>query len=80
MMGMTGAFAVAGIAQVYMERKIGMDFLAVQEAVEVHFAGLVLAAFLAQHRPGHVYLELRPVRAAQRRGGDGGLTRWPSRA
>ena len=46
MLGMTGAFAVAGIAQVYMERKIGMDFLAVQEAVEVHFLGLVLAASL----------------------------------
>jgi len=46
MIGMTGAFAVAGIAQVYMERKIGMDFLAVQEAVEVHFAGVVLAACL----------------------------------
>ncbi len=46
MIGMTGAFAVAGIAQVYMERKIGMDFLAVQEAIEVHFAGLILAACL----------------------------------
>jgi nitric oxide reductase subunit B len=46
MIGMTGAFAVAGVAQVYMERKIGMDFLAVQEAVEVHFGGLVLAACL----------------------------------
>ncbi len=46
MLGMTGAFAVAGIAQVYMERKIGMDFLAVQEAVEVHFGGVVLAACL----------------------------------
>ena len=46
MVGMTGAFAVAGVAQVYMERKIGMDFLAVQEAVEVHFGGVVLAAML----------------------------------
>jgi len=46
MLGMTGAFAVAGIAQVYMERKIGMDFLAVQEAVEVHFGGVVLAGCL----------------------------------
>ena len=46
MIGMTGAFAVAGIAQVYMERRIGMDFLAVQEAVEVHFGGVVLAAML----------------------------------
>jgi nitric oxide reductase subunit B len=46
MIGMTGAFAVAGIAQVYMERKMGQDFLAVQEAIEVHFFGVVLAACL----------------------------------
>ena len=46
MIGMTGAFAVAGISQVYLERKVGMDFLAVQEAIEVHFLGLVLAACL----------------------------------
>jgi hypothetical protein len=26
MIGMTGAFAVAGIAQVYLERKSGMEF------------------------------------------------------
>lgn len=44
MISMTGAFAVAGIAQVYLERKMGMDFLAVQEAVQVHFAALALAA------------------------------------
>ena len=41
---MTGAFAVAGVAQVYLERMIGMDFLAVQEEVEIHFVGLLLAA------------------------------------
>jgi len=29
-----------------MERMSGMDFLAVQEAIEVHFLGLVLAATL----------------------------------
>lgn len=46
MIGMTGAFAVMGIAQVYMERKAGMDFLEVQEALEVHAVGLVLAACL----------------------------------
>ncbi|MFN7142287.1 MAG: cbb3-type cytochrome c oxidase subunit I [Myxococcota bacterium] len=44
MLGMTGAFAVAGIAQVYLERRMGMDFLAAQEAIAVHFVGLVLAA------------------------------------
>lgn len=46
MVGMTGAFAVAGIAQVYLERKMGLDFLAVQEAISVHFIGLILAASL----------------------------------
>ncbi len=46
MIGMTGAFAVAGVAQVYMERKVGLDFLDVQEAIEVHFLGLVLAGCL----------------------------------
>jgi nitric oxide reductase subunit B len=46
MVAMTGAFAVAGITQVYLERRIGMDFLDVQDAVSVHFFGLVLAATL----------------------------------
>jgi nitric oxide reductase subunit B len=46
MIGMTGAFAVAGIAQVYMERKMGLDFLDVQDSLQVHFLGLVLAASL----------------------------------
>ncbi|MCA9784217.1 MAG: cbb3-type cytochrome c oxidase subunit I [Calditrichaeota bacterium] len=46
MLGMTGAFAVAGVAQVYLERMVGMDFLDVQESLHVHFLGLVLAATL----------------------------------
>ncbi|PJZ70433.1 nitric-oxide reductase large subunit [Leptospira perolatii] len=46
MLGMTGAFAVAGIAQVYLERKFGLDFLTVQKEIEVHFLGLVLAAIV----------------------------------
>jgi nitric oxide reductase subunit B len=46
MLAMTGAFAVAGISQVYLERKAGMDFLAVQREIEVHFVGLALAATL----------------------------------
>lgn len=46
MLGMTGAFAVAGIAQVYLERKMGLDFLLVQKEIEVHFLGLILAACL----------------------------------
>lgn len=43
---MTLAFGVAGIAQVYLERKMGMDFLLVQKEIEVHFLGLILAACL----------------------------------
>lgn len=46
MIAMTLAFGVAGITQVYLERKLGLDFLAVQKEVEVHFVGLVLAASL----------------------------------
>jgi nitric oxide reductase subunit B len=46
MLAMTAAFAIAGITQVYLERKSGMDFLAVQKEIQVHFFGLVLAATL----------------------------------
>ena len=46
MIAMTVAFAVAGITQVYLERRVGMDFLAVQKEIQVHFFGLVLAACL----------------------------------
>jgi nitric oxide reductase subunit B len=46
MVAMTLAFAVAGVAQVYLERKMGMDFLTVQKELEVHFVGLILAASL----------------------------------
>lgn len=46
MTAMTVAFGIAGVAQVYLERKMGLDFLQVQKEVEVHFLGLVLAATL----------------------------------
>ncbi len=46
MVGMTGAFAVAGITQVNLERRMGLDFLAVQHEIEMHFVGLLLAASL----------------------------------
>jgi len=46
MVSMTAAFAVAGVTQVYLERRAGMDFLAVQEELAVHFFGLILAASL----------------------------------
>ncbi|MEZ4321842.1 MAG: cbb3-type cytochrome c oxidase subunit I [Myxococcota bacterium] len=46
MLSMTAAFAVAGVTQVYLERRIGLDFLDVQDAVAVHFWALILAASL----------------------------------
>ena len=44
MLGMTVAFGVAGVAQVYMERIMGLDFGDVQKEIEVHFGILVLCA------------------------------------
>ena len=46
MVAMTLAFAVAGITQVVLERRVGLDFLEVQKEIQVHFFGLVLAASL----------------------------------
>lgn len=44
MLGMTAAFGVAGVAQVYLERKTGLEFGAVQQEIEVHFFVLVINA------------------------------------
>lgn len=44
MVGMTVAFGVAGVAQVYLERKVGLDFGDVQKEIQVHFVILVLCA------------------------------------
>ncbi len=46
MAGMTGALAVAGVTQVALERRLGLDFLAVQKEIEMHFIGMLLAAAL----------------------------------
>lgn len=46
MLSMTVAFGIAGVSQVYLERKVGLDFLTVQKEIEVHFLGLILAASL----------------------------------
>jgi nitric oxide reductase subunit B len=46
MIAMVLAFATAGVTQVYLERKVGMDFVTVQKEIEVHFYGLILAACL----------------------------------
>ena len=41
MFGMTLAFATAGIAQVYLERIIGLGYLETQRKIQVHFLMLV---------------------------------------
>lgn len=46
MLGMTGALAVAGITQVNLERRMGLDFMLVQKEIQVHFIGMLLAAAL----------------------------------
>ena len=46
MVGMTVAFGVAGVAQVYLERKMKMEFMEVQKEIEVHFYVLILCATL----------------------------------
>ena len=44
MLGMTVAFGVAGVAQVYLERKMGLEFGDVQKEIEVHFFILIVCA------------------------------------
>lgn len=44
MLGMTVAFGVAGVAQVYMERIMGVDFGEVQKEIQVHFGILLICA------------------------------------
>ena len=44
MVGMTAAFGVAGVAQVYLERKVGLEFGDVQKEIQVHFFVLVCCA------------------------------------
>jgi len=44
MIGMTVAFGVAGVAQVYLERKFKMDFMEVQQEISIHFVVLMLCA------------------------------------
>jgi nitric oxide reductase subunit B len=46
MLGMTTAFAAAGVGQVYMERIMGMEFGDAQKEIQVHFLILVLCATL----------------------------------
>lgn len=46
MLGMTAAFGVAGVAQVYMERVMKRDFMEVQNEISIHFIVLLLCATL----------------------------------
>jgi len=46
MIGMTIAFGVAGVAQVYLERKFKMDFMQVQNEISIHFVVLIICATL----------------------------------
>jgi nitric oxide reductase subunit B len=46
MLGMTVAFGVAGVAQVYLERVMGAEFGDVQKEIQPHFFILVLCATL----------------------------------
>jgi nitric oxide reductase subunit B len=44
MLGMTAAFAAAGIAQVYLERIAGYEFMVVAKEIQAHFLVLIIAA------------------------------------
>jgi nitric oxide reductase subunit B len=46
MIGMTVAFGVAGVAQVYMERIMKIEFMEVQKEIQVHFYVLIICATL----------------------------------
>jgi len=46
MLGMTTALAAAGVAQVYLERKVGMDFMDAQNEIAVHFLVMLGGATL----------------------------------
>jgi nitric oxide reductase subunit B len=46
MLGMTVAFGVAGVVQVYLERKLKMEFMDVQNEISIHFVVLIICATL----------------------------------
>ena len=41
---MTVAFGVAGVVQVYLERKLKMEFMMVQNEISIHFVVLLICA------------------------------------
>jgi nitric oxide reductase subunit B len=46
MIAMSVSFGIAGVTQVVLERRVGMEFMQVQSEIEMHFWGLILAASL----------------------------------
>ena len=40
------AMGVAGVVQVYLERRLGMDFMVAQEEVKIHFVVMLINASL----------------------------------
>jgi nitric oxide reductase subunit B len=46
MLGMVVALGVAGVVQVYLERRLSMDFMVAQEEVKIHFVVMLLCATL----------------------------------
>src|SRR5690606_34400357 len=46
MLGMVTAMGVAGVVQVYLERRLQMEFMVVQEEVKIHFVVMLLCATL----------------------------------
>lgn len=46
MLGMVTALGVAGVVQVYLERRLNMDFMVAQEEVKIHFVVMLLCATL----------------------------------
>ncbi|MEK6155297.1 cbb3-type cytochrome c oxidase subunit I [Flavobacteriaceae bacterium 3-367] len=74
MIGMTVAFGVAGVAQVYLERKFKMEFMQVQNEISIHFVVLLICAtiltlgillyitdFIKHGRPNDEAMEIRTI-------------------
>lgn len=68
MLGMTMAFATAGIAQTYLERIMGLGYLETQLKIQVHFLMLIGAAVIFVVGVGLFiadFFRYRPVRPAE---------------
>jgi nitric oxide reductase subunit B len=69
MLGMVVALGVAGVVQVYLERKLGMEFMHAQEEVKIHFVVMILCAVFFATGIGYYIAEFirygRPTDEAQ---------------